>query len=86
MIVAEFTVRLPEAPLTVTVSSVSSAVSSVGVSVKVFVPLSASAAIEMLKDDTVAKSTADAVPLPATLTLTVVAWANRSRRPLWPSP
>ena len=59
------------------VSSVSSSVSSVGVSVKVAAPLAAPAAMEMSKDDTAAKSTAPAVPLPATLTLTVFASANR---------
>ena len=77
LIVAEFTVRLPDTPLTVIVSSVSSAVSSVGVSVKVSVSLSAPAAISMSKDDTAAKSTAVAVPLPDTLTRTVLAPANR---------
>ena len=77
VIVAGFTVRLPEAPLTVMVSSVSSVVSSVGVSVNVPVLLAAPAAISMSKSVTAAKSTAVVVPLPATLTVTVVAAPNR---------
>ena len=78
LIVSEFTVRPVDVPLTVMVSSSSSSVSSVGVSVKVPVPLAAPAAIEMLKDDTAAKSTTfPDVPLCDTLTLTVLAAANR---------
>ena len=77
LIVAEFTVRPDEVPLTVIVSLVSSTASSVGVSVKVSLPLAIPAAISMSKDDTAAKSTAVAVPLPATLTLTVLSSANR---------
>ena len=64
VIVSEFTVRLPEVPLTVIVSLVSSTASFVGVSVKVSVSLSAPAAISMSNDDTAAKSTAVAVPAP----------------------
>ena len=41
------------------------------------VPLSALAAIVMLNDGTAAKSTAPAVPLPATLTWTVLGSTNR---------
>ena len=79
VIAAEFTVRLPDDPLTVIVSSASSSASSVGVSVKVSFALAASAAIVMSKSATAAKSTAVAVPLPATLTVTVVAAAKRGR-------
>ena len=77
VIVSEFTVRPLDVPPTVTVSSVSSNASSVGLSVNVPVPLVAPAAIETSKADTGAKSTAPAVPLPDTLTRTVLASANR---------
>ena len=59
------------------VSLVSSTASSVGVSVNPAVSLAAPAAISMSNASTAAKSTAPAAPLPATLTRTVFASANR---------
>ena len=74
--VSEVTVTPDKAPLTVTVSLVSSTTSLVGVNTNVADPDAASAAMVMLKFDTAAKSTAVTTPLPATLTTTVLAVAN----------
>ena len=77
LIVAEFTIRPADVPLTVIVSSVSVRRVVRRRQREGFVLAHRPpAAISMLKSDTAAKSTAVAVPLPATLTLTVVASAN----------
>ena len=67
-----FTV-MNDVPVTDNVSSSSSTSSLIGVSVKVAVPLLWSAAIVIVKSCTSAKSTAPALPLPATLTVISVA-------------